>query len=346
MITRIRHSTTGLLLVVVLAAGLAPRPALARGGASDEERPLRLSASAMAGPIGVVAPNSALRHRVTINGRETSGEQLIWGGELLQTPAGRGTSIRFDSAGRATLGGGSVARFAARPSGGGGGPVLVASVIAGDVTLRLNPDAGAYVEAAGSAFTASGGASFRVGVREGRPVLETLSGTVHEQQQPAAQRRYVLRPVGSGSTISVRTRSTRQLQIQVTDENDRSVPDLPILFLLAGGGGQGAGSLGAGGASATVTTNAQGIASITYTAPAQAGQESITATAQGTRFSHTWEVTVAAAGTGFWSPRNSLIVAGIVGGATTAIVVSTGGDNEEAIMPLPPPQVRPTQARR
>jgi hypothetical protein len=343
MISRIVYSTAGLFLIAALAAGVAPKSVRASSGRSDEERPVRLFVSAMGGPIGVIAPGSTARGSVAINGRELSGEQMIWGGELLQAPQGGSVSLSFDSIGRVTLGGGAVARFAARPSGEAARRVLIASLIAGDIALKLNGDASAYVEAAGSSFTASAGASFRLGVREGQPVLSAVSGIVDEQQ-PAAQRQYVLRPVGSGSTISVRTRSTRQLQIQVTDENDRSVPDLPILFLLAGAGGQNAGTLGAGAAastSATVTTNAQGIATITYTAPSQAGQESITATVQGTRYSHTWQVTIAAAGAGFWSARNSLILAGIAGGATAAIVVASTGGDEEEIRPLPPPQVRP-----
>jgi hypothetical protein len=49
----------------------------------------------------------------------------------------------------------------------------------------------------------------------------------------APQRSYRIRPVGLGSTISVVARSTRQLQVQVTDENDKPVPDLPVVFMLA-----------------------------------------------------------------------------------------------------------------
>lgn len=53
------------------------------------------------------------------------------------------------------------------------------------------------------------------------------------RQNQAPQQKYVVRPAGLGSRISVLARSTRQIQIQVTDENDKPVPDMPVLFALA-----------------------------------------------------------------------------------------------------------------
>jgi hypothetical protein len=53
-------------------------------------------------------------------------------------------------------------------------------------------------------------------------------------QQPSTQRKYIIRPpVDAGAMLSVVARSTRQIPIQVTDENDHPIPDLPVLFSLA-----------------------------------------------------------------------------------------------------------------
>jgi hypothetical protein len=122
---------------------------------------------------------------------------------------------------------------------------MIGSLESGQIDVKLGPQGRAYIEAAGSAYRASLGSSFSLAVRDGRAVLTTAIGDVVSDQ--ATQRRYILRPVGSGSTISVRARSTRQIQIQVTDENDKPVPDIPIIFALAGAGGKFAGTLGPGG---------------------------------------------------------------------------------------------------
>ncbi|HKG21683.1 MAG TPA: hypothetical protein VKC34_07270, partial [Blastocatellia bacterium] len=276
--------------------------------------------------------------QVAIDGRPFVGSRSLWGGEVVQAPRDRSVRIGFDGIGRVTLSRGAQARFSAGRA--ESRLVLVASILSGDVRISLQREAGAYVRASDSTFTASRGAEFLVAVREGEASLSTLSGVVEPGGQ-AAQRQYKLRPVGLGSNISVRARSTRQIQIQVTDENDKPVPDLPVLFLL-GGGGQGAGSLSAGalaGSSVTATTNGQGLATVSFTAGPNSTTGSLTARVEGTDNSTTLQLTVTR-NVGFWSMRNSLIILGAVAAVGGAAVAASGGGGGE-LRPLPPPVVNP-----
>jgi len=337
----------------------------------NQAPPVRLHASASIGSIGTVESLNAMR----INGRVVRGKELIWDGELLQAPADSGIRVALDAIGQVTLTGGSVARLATattRLDDQTSRRVLVATLISGDVIVKLQPEAGAYVQAYGSGFAAANGASFRVGARDGLAVSETAHGVVQEMgrwaielvasvrpvmdaainaaraQARSTPPRYFVRPVGLSYNTSVRARSTRQVQVQVTDENDRRVPDLPIVFLLAGKGGQGLGTLSsgaaAGGESVTVNTDAQGIATATFNAGDVAGSVSITATVQGTTYSWTGLLTVAKFVPGFWTVQNALPVfataaAGIAAGAATA--VTKGSDREQPIKPVGGPIIKP-----
>ncbi|HYP29493.1 MAG TPA: hypothetical protein VE262_22470 [Blastocatellia bacterium] len=321
--------------LLALTTCLAARPANA-GGAEEDSNPIRLHATAMAGPIGSINSSGP----VTINGRALRGSQSLWGGEVVQAPVDRSLRIGFEGVAQVTLGRGALARFSTGRA--ESHPVLVASVLSGDVKISLRQDAGAYVRASGSTFTASGGADFLVGVSEGEASLSTISGVVEAGAQ-AAQRRYKLRPVGLGSSVSVRARSTRQIQFQVTDENDDPVPDLPVLFLLGGGGGQSAGSLSAGaaaGSSVTATTNAQGLATASFTAGPDRATGTLTASVEGTNTSSSVQINVTTGG-GFWSARNSLIVLGAVAAVGTTAAITLGGGDDGGLRPLPPPEVNP-----
>jgi len=328
-----RYLAIGTIMALALTTCFGAGPASASG--EEDDKPIRLYTTAMGGPIGSI--NSA--GQVKIDGRSLQGGGPLWGGEVIQAPSGGSVRIGFEGIGQVTLNRGALARFSTGRA--ESQPVLIASVLTGDVKITLRQDAGAYVRASGSTFTASRGADFLVGVREDEASLSTFSGVVEAGSQ-AAQKQYKLRPVGLGSNLSVRARSTRQIQIQVTDENDDPVPDLPVLFLLGGAGGQSAGSLSAGalaGTSVTATTNAQGLATVTFTAGPNPVSGSLTATVEGTNSSTTLQIDVGRS-PGFWSPRNSLIVMGAVAavGTTTIILVNNGNDE---LRPLPPPEVRP-----
>ncbi len=114
-----------------------------------------------------------------------------------------------------------------------------------------------------------------------RPTVEAAE--VAAQQQQTAPRKYIIKPLNLGTNTEIRARSTRNLQVQVTDENDRPMPDVPLLFLLAGiASGSGAALAGQAGNSAAqalagqtslrAVTNPYGIANLNFTAPDAVGR--------------------------------------------------------------------------
>jgi hypothetical protein len=329
-----KNSALGLFLVLVMIAGLCPWPILADGD-YDQSNPIRIHVTAMAGPIGTAESFGMM----AISGRAAQGRKTLWGSELLQAPAGMSVNLQLNSVGKATLMGGGIARVStARTEAGDmeSRRVLVASLIKGDMTVRLEKEAGAYIELCGYRLIAAEGSSFHVGVREDRPEIEVATGLVQVDVQ-ATQRKYIVRPIGLGASISVRARSTRQIQIQVTDENDKPVPDLPILFAL---GAAGNGTLGSGataGTAFTTTTNAKGLATVQFNAGDTTGTNSITATVEGTSFSWTGEITIVKA-VGFWTTQNKILVGvgAAAAGVATGVGVSRAGDNERQKAPVRP----------
>jgi hypothetical protein len=334
-------SATVWLLIVAMVLGIAPGPAAALDNSSGEDKPIRLRVVARFSPIGAIVGNLTGPGAATIDGRVASGEQPIWGGELIQSPTDAAVRVSFDATGEAALTRGALARFGVVPAD-DGMQVLVASIVRGGVSFKLRPEAGAYVEAAGSAFAASPGARFTVGILDGNAALKIVSGSVEPQPQSAPQR-YVLRPpAGQGGSISVAARSTRQVQIQVTDENDKPVADLPILFSL---GDPCLGTLGLGvaaGATFTEKTDKRGIATVPFIVGAAKCAGTLIAKVQGTDITYTYRVQVKSQG--FWTARNSLIVggavvaAGVVGGLAAAGVF---GGGSEPVQAIPPPRVNP-----
>jgi hypothetical protein len=304
-------------LVFILVAGLLRLPVSARG-------------TDWAGPIGAIESFGTF----SINGQAASGSQPLWGGELVQTINGPAV-VSVSGVGQVALREASL-RLAKRVEG-DGSPVLIISLLSGSISVKLDGRARAYVQACESALAASSGTSFAVNLRGCSAEVETISGKVERLEQ-VAQPRYVLRPVGFDRKLSVRARSTRQIQIRVTDERDRPVPDLPIIFALS----RGVGTFTSGtttGISVTATTNPQGIATVTFTAGPDADAASFSATVEGTRYSYVGEIEVTVAA-GFWTLRNSLIVIGAAAGAATAIAISTRG-GREPIRPIGPPTIRP-----
>jgi hypothetical protein len=345
---KIRQAATVFCLIVALTAGLAPAPVSAGGHSTDQERPIRLYVTARFGPIGAIKLNSLSGAAVAIDGRIAQGEAPIWGGELIKVRADRTVRVAFDSIGQVTLAQGAMVRFAsARASSGDTGyDVLVASIVAGSVDVKLNAGAGAYVEAGRSAFTASRGASFSVSVEEGRASLSTVAGVVRVQDQAAVPQDINIRlvddlgrPVSSGAQFSVRARSTRQVQVQVTDKNDKPLPDLPVLFSL---GNPCLGSLGLGavaGLTMVQKTDKRGIATVPLIAGAAKCAASIVAKVEGTNASVTIRTNVSP-GPGLLSPRNLSILGAAVGGTIVGVVLANSGSNEP-IAPVPPPVVKP-----
>lgn len=173
--TKHGHCSIRLLLLVVLITGLVPRYARADEGSHD--KPFRLYATAAFGPIGVVYSSGAM----TINNRLAQGQQAIWDGDLIETLAGASANVTLDVTGQVTLASGAAVRLATKPTAvdeDNVGHVLVASLVKGDMVVRLKQEARAYIEAGGSAYTTSWGASFRIEVREGGAIIHEANGSV------------------------------------------------------------------------------------------------------------------------------------------------------------------------
>jgi hypothetical protein len=344
-----RYAATVYCLITALTAGLVPAPAGAADDTEGRERPIRLFASARFGPIGAIKMSSLTPGAVAIDGRLAQSEELIWGGELIRVLTDRTVRVALDSIGDITLSRGAMVRLAdgRASSEDEGYDVLIASIIRGRIDLRLNAGAGAYVEAPGSSYTASRGARFTVKVEEGRAALSTTSGTVRVQDQALPQDVNIRvvddlgRPVSSGSQFSVRARSTRQIQVQVTDKNDKPLPDLPVLFSL---GNPCLGSLGLGavaGMTMLQKTDNRGIASVPLVAGALKCAASITAKVEGTNASVSIQTNVVQ-NPGFWTARNTVLTSVAAAGAGIGIgvaVANSGGG--EKLTPVPPPTIKP-----
>lgn len=319
-----KHSITALCLILILIAGLTPTLARADEGVR-EDKPLRLYATAMRGPIGTVLSYDAM----AINGREARGDRPIWGGEMIRAPFNNSAQVLLESVGQVILKRGAVASLTtsrATFDDATHGLSLVASLVIGDISIKLEKNAAAYVEAGDSVFEASRGAAFKVGLREGRAVLEVASGNVQAGAQ-TSQAKFI-RPVGRGLDLTVKARGSRQLQVRVTDENDKPLPDVPVVFALGGGG---VGSLSAAGQAAastiTVTSGANGIATVSFTAAATPAAGTVTAAVPGTAATATGSVSVSAAA-GLSTGLVAGIAAAAAGGTATAIAVDKAKDNK------------------
>ncbi|MEK6302911.1 MAG: hypothetical protein AABO41_19545 [Acidobacteriota bacterium] len=332
-------SATVRLLIAALVLSFIPRPAAALDNTAGEDRPIHLHVTARFSPIGAIVGNVTGPRAAMIDGRIAAGEQPIWGGELVQAPADATVRVSFDSTGEASLAKGASARFGVVPAD-DGMQVLVVSIVRGGVSFKLRPEAGAYVEAGGSAFAASPGARFTVGVLDGYPVLKVASGHVEAPTQ-ATQPRYILRPpAGQGGSISVAARSTRQVQIQVTDENDRPVPDLAVLFSL---GDPCLGTLGLGvaaGATFTEKTDNRGIATVPFIVGTAKCAGSLIVKVVGTDIAYTYKVQVQARS--FWNARNNSIIGGaLAAGLVTGLYLADVFGSNEPVRAVPPPVVNP-----
>lgn len=334
-----KRSHSAIAMLMVMSLMLWPGLRSAAAASDGDDRPVKLSTTARFSPIGTIAG------RAVIDGRALEGYAPIWGGEVIQATAGDSLRVSLDGVGQITLAHNAIARLstATGTTTAAGRNILVASLTNGSLNARLAADAGAYIEAAGSHLAAAPGARFRVQIAEGHATLDSVVGNVTIEQQPAAGQRYILRPpAGQGSSLSVSARSTRQLQIQVTDENDRPVPDLPILFSL---GNPCLGTLGAGIAAGALfkgKTDNRGIATVPWITGAAKCADTILVRVEGTDNTFTYRAQVSGGGSGFWSARNTLIVAGAAAaaGVGIGIAVANSGSNDP-IRPVPPPEVKP-----
>jgi hypothetical protein len=327
------HRFITLCSVLALAFGLVPARAYAADNNSDQERPVRLYATALAGPIGKIEGVSSS----IINGRAVEGERAIWDGELLQAPVGRHLRVALDDVGVVTLQGGAIARLAVtrrRFDDNVGGAVLVAALIKGRVAVKLRADAEAYIEASGSAVSAARGSDFLLGLDENGPALLTTAGNVAMQGQVTRQGNYLIRPAGGRANIDVRLRKSRQVQFIVTDEHDKPVPDVPVVIAISGGGA----TLGSGAATVTVTTSASGLATTSVSAGTAVGSSTITASVPGGASA---SMGVSAVPAGIITGTTLAIAAAVAAAGTTAAVVAVNKGGSSDIKESSGPRITP-----
>ena len=326
-----KYPAVALSLVLILFAGLSPKLTYADNKV-DGDKPIRLWVTESASPIGKVESIGPL----AINGRVAGGDQLIWGGEILQAPIDRSVRVSLDSIGQVTLHGGSVARLAVswrRFEDNIDGSILIASLIQGVVAVKLRDNAEAYIEASGSVVTSSRGASFNVGVGESGPVWNATVGTVSAEHQAGARGNYMIRPAGNRAKIDVKLNKSQEAKFVVTDEHDKPVPDVPVVFVAAGGA-----TFASGASTVTVTTSALGIASAPVTGTA-VGATSVTATIAGTNTSATLGVGVATGGVLGAGAITAIAIAAGAGVTTTVLVKKL---NKADIKPTSDPIVTPS----
>jgi hypothetical protein len=331
---------TGLCATMVLSIILAPKAA--RADNNHDDRPVRLVVTDWVDPIGKIAGEFLVNGALTINGRAASADQPIWSGDLLQSRADTSVPVVLDSIGRVTLAKGTVVRLATTRTtlaGGGKRVELVASLAQGEIAVGLQPGASARVRAAGSAFASSRGAVFNATCREGLASIAVKSGDVRrDEEQGSQQHEYTIRPVGHGSNIKVPASGTRQIQLQVVEDNV-PVPGVGVLFVLDVSGAIN-GKLGVGTLSnttLTVVTNASGVAAVQFVAGPTSGTVPVSATIEGTRTSWTGEITVTSRGGS--SHKLGWAIAALIGtGAAAGVAYALTRDKES--LQVQPPEVK------
>jgi hypothetical protein len=324
------------LLAMLLAC--APMTGLANSEHEKLSAGLRTPSPTMMAPIGTIESLEA----VEINGVLVKRDAPVWSGDIIQAAPATTSRIAVKGAGEVLLRGGAAVKLSSDVS----AQRLTAAVIKGEMSVTLNPEFSAQIQIGERIYVVSKGAKLNAAWRDGEPVLQTSKGSVMamgswsvdnmvaSNEQQATPRRTLIKPYNLGASTDVRARSTRSVQVRVTDENDKPIPDAPVIFLISGGSVGGGGAASAGGASGgagaagasggsfagqtsiTVTTNAQGIASTNFTASNITGSAArIRATVQGT--DATWEGTfrVIPAQSGFWTPHTAVPVFAIIGAA-------------------------------
>jgi hypothetical protein len=187
-----------------------------RGDGLSSGKSFRIRAAAFA-PIGKVYSLGEL----SVNGRRVYGEQMIWGGELLQVSEDSRACVLLDSIGQVWLTRGAAVRLATQlstPNGNTQRPVLIATLIVGDMTVSLQQGSLAYIEAGESVFSTTPGALFRIGVLEGRPLIDMARGDVSIEQQRRTRikpRDVQVRPDGTiveVATVPLNTKPNKRTQ--------------------------------------------------------------------------------------------------------------------------------------
>lgn len=352
---RLTSQVTILCLSLALHSGVGVAFASAADHSTEEER----RPAASPAPIGQVASLGVVK----INGQPLTKQSLLWAHDLLEAPPGVSARVILPGVGRLRLDPGARVRVTSadvRPSP-ASGPGLLAELHGGTVAVRLQPGVGACWIAGASSFLASPGADFRITVRPDGVSADAVTGEVSDlgrwavapqsavlqaaarlqdrQLKPGA-RRYVIQPFNKDRipVYEVHARSSRQVQVRVTDEHDRPVPDLPVVFALGGKVGS-LKAAGVAGESVTTTTNAQGVATVSFTPSTPAGSAPVTASIPGTGAS--WTGTVSVLQAGFWTASAALPVLATAGAAAAVTAVTVANKGKGGPKVAGPPVIKP-----
>jgi len=332
-----RYKQIAISLCITLLASAIIVPQTARGSSrSDEDKPVRLYATAMNGPIGALQAGSISPGDLLINGRAASTSQGVWGGDLLEARGDGNILVRLDLVGEVRLKKGAILRLAVRRGATEAGEhhTLIASLLAGEIHARFQNSADAMLQLAGSLYTASAGAQWVASVSEGRALVTAKVGSVGREASP--QHQYEIRPVGHGTGMRVKAGDLQQIRVQVI-EDGKPVSDVGVNFVLDA---TGVGRLGLGtlaGNNITVVTNAEGIAAVPFTAGNRSGTTSVSATVEGTRTSWTGLIQVTSeGGVSHAAAWTIAIIAGAGAAAGIAYAVTRSKDSIQA----PPPIIK------
>lgn len=260
----------------------------------------RLHANPLTGLIGRVETPGTMK----INGRTAYGKEMLWDGEVVAAPADLPVQVSLDGIGSLTIPAASAVRIRAATTDDVRQTrrVLVASVISGACTIRLQENSGAFVEADGATFAAEGGAHFRIGTHTPEAVMEISSGVVSpvgryviELTRPAletlseiartkvttARGNYRITPLDLSYQIVVPSGSRRGLKFRITDEKGRAAAGMPVTFTLKSLEQSGiSGSFGSSVINARsyiATTNTHGLVILPFTAATTPGSSVIIA---------------------------------------------------------------------
>ncbi len=163
-------------LCLILASGQILTPQSASAGNVEIST---FDAGPAVEPIGKIEAAG----QIIINGRVASGKEAVWDGELLQIPANSNANVSLENIGQVMLKGGSVVRLATistKLRDQINHRALSASVVNGEMDVKLNGEAIAFVQAGRFAYLANAGANFHVSVHDDAAKLHTLNGAVLE----------------------------------------------------------------------------------------------------------------------------------------------------------------------
>jgi hypothetical protein len=355
---------TTLFLCLVLNVTATP-PAFAEGKTGELPKAARPRSVTSLRPIGIVESMGAL----TIDGRLAKGQELLWGSELIQAPDNATARLFLNAVGQASLNPSSVVRVTTVTSTDSNKiahPTLIATLVKGSLTVQLQTGAVAYLTSGQSSFIASENAQFTIEQRTDSLAANASRGTIADlgrwqitipppvllaaekmirMQEQTKVRKYLIKPYNFSLGTEVRARASRQIQVRVTDENDRPVPDVPVVFALTGTAPENIGSLqaaGLKGVSVSANTNAQGIATVTFTANTTIGSVPLSASVPGATAAVSSTIYVSA-GAVFWTMATALPVIATAAAATVAgVTVAAKQDkNEPVSTSLPAPVIRP-----